>query len=161
MIYEKSELVDLYRGVDNLPGQWRTVEEISTQLSLDPGEIRFLFEFYGIEERGSETELRRVVWEILANEWFMEFENDFNYMVQLFSIQIQFHLPAEGLGINLDTWIPPKTMIMNHIHGVNIYRLNPDIGMVALQEEARKILKDNRVSKRSRFHGKAKGQGVW
>lgn len=161
MIIEKDELVELYSGIDDIPGQWLSVDEVAERLNQDVGEVRELFKFYGINERPKEDEALRVVWNVLAGEWYMSLGEDFHYPAAVGRTEVHFLIEADGIGFFLDPGIPPKTLEMFHIHGVNIFRFNPNEDPEVLAEHVRKALKDSRVNKRSRRYGKSKDPEPW
>ncbi len=161
MIFEHDELVELYNGPDNVPGQWLTVDELAEQMDTDPEEVRQLFEFYKIQERQPRVEILRTIWDILSDEWFMLWGEDFHYPAKVNHVEVAYYLEAEGVAFHLDARLQPKTYELFHIYNVNIFKFHPDTEPEVLAEWVRRVLKDHRVGKRSHSHVKAEKPGAW
>lgn len=161
MIIERDELVDLYCGPNDVPGQWLTVAQVAEHLGVTPEEVRSLLEFYQIKERGPEADAIVLVYGILVNEWFMEPENDFQFRGKLSYLTVDFYIEGDSIGFTMDPSVREKTVEMFHIHGVNIFRLNPGLAPEVLGEQVRKTLKSARVRKRSRINAKSKDPAGW
>ena len=160
-IIDVDELKELYQGPDNVPGQWLTIDEVAERVDLSVIEVRDLFGFYGIQERTPQVEVLKVVWDILETEWFMAWGEDFHYPAKLHHYNILFFLEADGLGFNLDPDLPANTIDTLHVHGVMIFKFSLAMDPEELAERIRKVLKDYRINKRSRGHGKSKTPGPW